>query len=425
MAISRPFLLALLGAVLVGATFFVMQTARDNSADDAAPSAEAAPEQAAAPAEPVATPEQTLATAFSTSKLESASFDAKLALHFEGETGTVRLSGAFENPGAKQMPKVALNVKTHAPREQDLDVGFVTTGDKAWFTEGDTGHAVPAGAWSQVVQAREQGTGTQQQLPLPVNPEHWLRDVKSEGTETIGGVETEHVSARVDAPTALRDLLEFAQQGGQAPAGILPEGAEERINDFVKRAEFDVWVGDDDALRRLTADLELAVPGRGAIEAELALDLTKIGEPQRIAAPAKVAPGLPGGQYGELTRGFLSGVAVSTGADPAAVTAAASTSPRLFRRALDQKRKVVLFFGQGAADDRATADAVHALERSNKQVLVLTDHVDNVDAYGKLVEQLNVYQAPAIVIVGRSGNARLLEGYVDAGVLRQEVADAR
>ena len=56
---------------------------------------------------------------------------------------------------------------------------------------------------------------------------------------------------------------------------------------------------------------------------------------------------------------------------------------------------------------------------------MLTDDVDNVDAYGKLVEQLNVYQAPAIVIVGRSGNARLIEGYVDAGVLRQEVADAR
>jgi hypothetical protein len=422
MAISRPFLLALLGAVLVGATFFAMQNARDNSADDAAPAGQAAPE--AAPAEPVATPQQTIATAFSSDKLDSASFDAKLLMRFRGETGTVRVSGAFENPGAKQMPKVALNVKTHAPREQDLDVGFVTTGDKAWFVESGTGHAVPAGAWSQVVKAREQAAGAQQQ-PLPIDPEHWLRDVKSEGTETIDGVETEHVSARVDAPTALRDLLELAQQGGQAPAGLLPAGAAQRINDFVKRAEFDVWVGQDDALRRLTADLELAVPGRGAIEAELTLDLTKVGEPQRIAAPAKVDPGLPGGQFGEFTRGFLSGVAATTGADPTAVAAAASNSPRLFRRALDQKRKVVLFFGQGAADDKATADAVHALERSNKKVVVLTDDVDNVDAYGKLVEQLSVYQAPAVVIVGRSGNARLLEGYVDAGVLRQEVADAR
>ena len=37
MAISRPFLLALVGAVLLGATFFAVQNARDTSGDAAAP----------------------------------------------------------------------------------------------------------------------------------------------------------------------------------------------------------------------------------------------------------------------------------------------------------------------------------------------------------------------------------------------------
>jgi hypothetical protein len=430
MAISRPLLLALLGALLLGATLFAVQNARDNSAGDAAPVAQQSQpgQQATKPAEqaPAVNPAQTLASAFSTAKLESASFDAKLSIDSRRETGTVRLSGAFEDEGAKKMPKLAVQVRTPGLRGRDLNAGFVTTGDRAWVVDGNTGYAVPQGAWSQVVEAREQGPAAQQQLPLPVNPRNWLRDVKSEGSETIDGVETEHVSAQVDAASAVRDLLKVAEQSGQAAAGVLPQGAEQRIERFVKRAEFDVWVGkQDQTLRRLTADLELAVPGQGPIEAQLAVNLTKVGEPQRIEAPVKVAKGLPGGRFGELTQSFLGGVAATTGADATAVTAAASNSPRLFRRALDQKRKVVLFFSQGGLDDKATAAAVRALERRTKKVLVLEDKVANVDAYGRLVEQLGVNQAPAIVIVGRSRKARLIEGYVDAGALAQEVSDAR
>jgi hypothetical protein len=48
-----------------------------------------------------------------------------------------------------------------------------------------------------------------------------------------------------------------------------------------------------------------------------------------------------------------------------------------------------------------------------------------VDRYGRLLENLGVTQAPAIVIIGRSGKATLYEGYVDADSLVQVVADAR
>ncbi|MEA2178630.1 MAG: hypothetical protein QOG77_1927, partial [Solirubrobacteraceae bacterium] len=49
----------------------------------------------------------------------------------------------------------------------------------------------------------------------------------------------------------------------------------------------------------------------------------------------------------------------------------------------------------------------------------------NVDRYGRLLENLGVSQAPAIVVIGRSGKARLVEGYVDGPSLAQVVADAR
>jgi protein-disulfide isomerase len=59
------------------------------------------------------------------------------------------------------------------------------------------------------------------------------------------------------------------------------------------------------------------------------------------------------------------------------------------------------------------------------KVLVLTDQVDAVERYGKLVEDLGVSQTPSVVIIGRSGKAQLIEGFVDSDTLTQAVADAR
>jgi hypothetical protein len=424
MAISRPFLLALLGAVLLGASFFAVQNARDAATEGAEPMIPASQPQAT---QQVAsrTPQQTLESAFSADKLTSAKFDATLTVRSRGESGTFGMSGAFESRGPDSMPALDVELQARTPGQQDLEVGFVSTSDRAWLVDGDSAYRVPQEAWDQIVEARQKGAGSQQQLPLPVNPMNWLRDLKSEAGEDIDGVETQHLSASFDAQAAMHDLLKVAEQSGDATAGVFPPGAEERIDEFVKEASLDVYVGKDDGLlRRLTADLELAIPGSGQMDIDFTADLTNVDEPQRIGPPSKVESGLPGGTVGQFSRTVLSGAAVTAGADPTAVTASTTTGPRRFRRALAEKRKVVLFFSQGAADDKATAEAVRALKRKGK-LLVVQDDVEHVDAYGKLVEQLGIYQAPAIVIVGRSGNARLLEGYVDAGVLAQEVADAR
>jgi Flp pilus assembly protein TadG len=66
MAISRPFLLALLGAALLGATFFAVQNARKDAGDAVAPAVQQSqPEQAATPAakEPAASPKELLQAA--------------------------------------------------------------------------------------------------------------------------------------------------------------------------------------------------------------------------------------------------------------------------------------------------------------------------------------------------------------------------
>jgi hypothetical protein len=95
-------------------------------------------------------------------------------------------------------------------------------------------------------------------------------------------------------------------------------------------------------------------------------------------------------------------------------------------RAVEQDKEVVVFFrNPRALDDDATAQSVKYLNVHNKKLAVFTDDVEHTRSYGKLLENLGVTQAPAIVFINRRGTASLVEGYVDGPSLAQVIADAR
>jgi hypothetical protein len=99
--------------------------------------------------------------------------------------------------------------------------------------------------------------------------------------------------------------------------------------------------------------------------------------------------------------------------------------PLPFARALRGPDTVVLFLrGSGSADERATARAVAGL-RGRRGVTVFTDRIGRLGRYRAVVGELGISQAPAVVIVGRGREARVVEGYVDPTTLAQDVADAR
>jgi len=416
MAISRPFLLALLGAVLVGATFFAVQNARDTAADDAAPTAQqAAPRQESpTPAAQALTPEQTLDAAFSLGGIDSTAFSADLSFGGQGQSLSLDLSGAYEKGAPNDVPEVELKLDVDTPRG-DASGGFVSLGDTAYFTQGDTGWQVPDEVWQPVVDAVAKGGTDQQPLALPINPQQWVRDVKSEGTETIDGVETTHVSASIDPARALQDVARAARQSGTPVPDT--SGAARTM----KSAKLNAWVGTDDhLLRRLSAAL---VSADGKIAVDVAL--SDVNEPQDIAVPATVRQGAPSGAFGELAQGFATGLAGAGRGEPVSLRALSSRKPQQAARAVKTGKKVVILFrNPKGLDDRAMTRVMRNVAARTKAV-VLTDHVDAVERYGKLVKDLGVSQTPSIVIIDRRGRAQLLEGYLDADTLTQAVVDAR
>jgi hypothetical protein len=429
MALSRPFLLALLGVALLGATVFAVTNSRNKAADDSAPVAQQTSDPASTPAqatpEPAASaaPQELLAAGLTPDALESASFKGALSFSSDGEKNTVKTSGAFELAGPKEMPQVEVQVSIDVPGF-DGSGGFVTTGERAWFTRGDTGYAVPQKAWAPIVAGRESGAAATADSPkVDVDPSSWLRNVKSEGTEKMDGVDVTHVSADVNSAKAITEVVKAMDRTGQVPAS-----AEARLEGVVKDGHIDAWVGDDKIMRRVSLVLSGKGDGGRAVSMDLDFSLSGVNEPQDIARPAKVKHTLPGGAYGQVANTFVIGLGSSVGvnADDLQLDVPTTNSHLKAERAVADNRKVVIFFqNPKGIDDRAVARSVRSLDRRTKSVVVLTDDVRNADRYGSMVEDLGVNQAPAIVVIGRSGKASLIEGYIDAESLVQVVADAR
>ena len=426
MAISRPFLLALLGVALLGATVFAVQNARNKSDGSPAASQPAQPNQAQpAQAQPTATqgPTQVLSAAFSPNALNSAKFDAKVSFATGGKRNTVRAQGAYESAGPKEMPKAAVQLSADVPGF-DGRAGFVTTGDRAWLTRGNVGYAVPQAAWSKIVKARAEGTPATAKAPkLDLNPSSWLQNVKSEGNERMDGVQVTHVSADVNSAAAIADVVKSLGN-----AGGIPAGAEQRLAKVVDNGHIEAWVGDDKILRRATFEMSGKGNGNRRVDMNLDVRLSNVNQPQQIEPPVKVRKQLPSGQLGQLAAGLVGGVGSTVGVTPSDLRLGVpvTNAHRKAERAVADNKKVVIFFeNPRALDDQAVADSVRSLEHRTKRVVVLTDDVRNADRYGSLLEDLQVNQAPAIVVIGRSGKASLIEGYVDAESLVQVVADAR
>ncbi len=431
MALSRPLLLALLGVALLGATVFAVQNARDKAADDPAPVAQQTADPSSTPApsnsqpSAPASPQELLRAGLTPDALESAAFEGVLSFTSGGEKNVIKTSGAFELGSAKEMPKVDVQLSV---RVQSLKLnesgGFVTTGDRAWFTRGNTGYAVPQASWTKIVEAREKGTAPAAGAPeLNVDPSGWLTNVKSEGTEQMDGVQVTHVSGTVNSAKAISDLAKAMDSTGQVPAN-----AEARLAKGIKNGQLDAWVGDDKIVRRVSLELSGKGDGGRNVNAAFDLELSGVNKPQDITRPAKVKNALPSGEFGQFASGFVAGLGSQVGVNAQDLRLGVPTTNAHLKaeRAVADNRKVVIFFkNPKGIDDRAVARSVRSLDRRTKAVVVISDDVRNADRYGKMVEDLGVNQAPAIVVIGRSGRASLIEGYIDAESLVQVVADAR
>lgn len=114
-----------------------------------------------------------------------------------------------------------------------------------------------------------------------------------------------------------------------------------------------------------------------------------------------------------------------TAAKTPATKAAVDPSARLLAFLDKGKTLVILFHGAGA-DDRGARKSVHRTAKADpKHVTSAYIPIGDVGKYEAITSDVQILASPSIVVIGTNGKATLLTGYVDAGVVRQAVADAR
>jgi hypothetical protein len=269
-------------------------------------------------------------------KVNSGNLTVALSLKGEGNAQlsqpvSLKLTGPFQNEGEQQLPKFDLNLSVNAAG-QSFSAGAVSTGDAGYLKLQGQAYDVPDQVFQQFkegfekAQSEQSGDDNRSFASLGINPSNWVTDAKEEGTETVGGAETTHVSAQIDVPKMLTDVNELIKKAGSlggAQAQQLPNEitAEQRkqIGDAVKEAKIDVYTGTEDKiLRKLTLALnfeltdEQASQAQGLKSGDLSFDIeiANLNQPQNITAPANPKP------FTELQSalGSLAGLAGAGGA---------------------------------------------------------------------------------------------------------------
>jgi len=242
-----------------------------------------------------------------THDIRSGQADVELRVDVSGDPSvrgpiTVRISGPFQSAGRDELPQFDMALQASA-QGQGFRAGLTSTSQRLFVDFGGTSYEVPAEMLDQLKQSyrrsQQQGSRQMSLRSLGLDPMSWLQDPAVEGTETIGGVETDHISAGVDVSALLDDVNTIlARVSEQAPLGgpeiprRIPDSDREQIEDAVKNAEIDVWSGTDDhTLRKLTLALDVDVPRESAsLDILLSIELTDLNEPQSIEAPATTRP---------------------------------------------------------------------------------------------------------------------------------------
>jgi hypothetical protein len=195
---------------------------------------------------------------------------------------------------AGRLPVARLEYKQIAGR-QEAGATFLATGRESFVELGGISYRLPEGETASLAR----GAGSiRSGATLPLG--RWLEDPKVEDGGEIDGTVTDHVSARLDAAAALRDIFAAAAAGGAEVPDLSGAGAGE-LREAIESSSIEVWSGrDDHLLRRLRLEISFRVEPPRGLRRDLgelvggrlsfAVDLGRINAPVRVGAPADPRP---------------------------------------------------------------------------------------------------------------------------------------
>lgn len=253
--------------------------------------------------------------------IDSGQLDLSLDIKAAGREGgnlDVSLSGPFQGGGTGKLPQLDMTAKASGTvngQDVDFDGGLTLLPNSAYVEYEGTEYEVDPTTFSFVQsalkQAQQQGGAEGESPGLAACQEEvgklkvadFLDNLSNEGSAEVGGTSTTKVSGDLNVAGGVDALVELAEGpacGAQLDAaGGLPSKSEigeakNEVKSAVKTARAEVFVGDDDIVRRVSAQLKIepkkSDSGPKSVEIDLDLKLTEVNEEQEISAPGKAKP---------------------------------------------------------------------------------------------------------------------------------------
>jgi hypothetical protein len=250
--------------------------------------------------------------------VKSANLDLSLGIKAEGDEGgdvNVSLSGPFQSGSAGNLPQFALDAKasgTAKGEDIDFEGGLTLLSDRAFVDYKGTEYEVDPTTFGFVKSGFEQaeqeggseGNGADvtacQEAATGLKVGDFVDNLTNEGSAEVDGTSTTKVSGDLNAGAAIDALIKLTENpacsaqleaAGPLPIGEL-EKAKGELTTAVKKAHVDVYVGDDNIIRKMAGELTIEPKGAKSekVEVEFDLSLGGVNEEQKISAPSGAKP---------------------------------------------------------------------------------------------------------------------------------------
>jgi hypothetical protein len=255
--------------------------------------------------------------------IQSGNVDLSIGVNVEGDKGgnvDVSLSGPFQSQGNSQLPQLDMTANASGSingKDVNFDGGLTLLADRAFVNYKGTEYEIDPTTFSFVKslikQAQQKGQGAQGQGDVSQSCQNAISDLQindfvsnlsNDGGSDVGGTSTTHVSGDLNVSGAMDALIGIAENpacssqlgsAGQIPPASQLDQAKAVLSSALKTAHVDLYVGDDNIVRRITAQLSVEPPagsGSGPKKVDISIDLTltDVNQPQTISAPSGAKP---------------------------------------------------------------------------------------------------------------------------------------
>jgi hypothetical protein len=246
--------------------------------------------------------------------VESGEFEMSLHVKSEGEEGgevDVSLSGPFEGVAGGDLPQLELSAEASGSaqgEELDFDGGITLLSDRGFIEYEGSAYEVDPTTFGFVKSAFEQAQqkgGKEditacQEAAESIKFAQFADNLRNEGEADVDGTSTTKLSGDLSVSGGVDALIDLTEDpacsaqleaAGPLPIGELEE-AKDELSKMIEKAHVDLYVGDDDIVRKMDAELTISPEGAAdeKVEMEMELTLSAVNEEQSFSSPSDAKP---------------------------------------------------------------------------------------------------------------------------------------